>query len=395
VFLFVRDVSAAMEVSAAGSMGVDPFRSRVLTQVAFAVLGLSGWVTINGLFARLADLSQLAGWGVSSQLTIVIQVANIAPVIFLALRARGMASVSGGMIASLIMGVASMLALSWSWTVMIGKLPAALLGFSFVAACADAMSTITYYTFVAEFVAIHAVSLTVGEAFGTLVAGALSYAPCSTSWYFVMLAIILLFSAAALVCLLKSPMCLAQRVSRDHQLVDLPNESGEISDGGEMQAMMCLGAIGLVCAYGNGVVPAVITASVQPYGDSALHLANVVPMVCEPLAACVSLWKPASYYGILFCALLTVVSGTYVVALVWCESSSGICERTSWNAGLAVVACTLQRTCNSYTRASAVAWLRADVTSKRRDKHMSWVGVLMQVGSLTGAITGALIQAWS
>jgi len=388
-------VSDAMEVSVAESMSVDPFRSRVLTQIAFAVLGLSGWVTINGLFARLADLSQLAGWGVSSQLTIVIQVANIAPIVFLSLKARGMASVSGGMAASLVLGVVSMIALSWSWTVMIGKLPVALLGCSFVAACADAMSTITYYTFVAEFVAVHAVSLTVGEAFGTLVAGTLSYVPCSVSWYFLMLAIILLFSAVAMMCLLKSPICLAQRVSRDHQLVDLPNELEEISGGGEIQAMVCLGAIGLVCAYGNGLVPAVITASVQPYGDSALHLANVVPMVCEPLAACVSLWKPASYSGILFFTLLTVVSGTYVVALVWCESNAGVCQRTSWNAGLAIVACTLQRTCNSYTRASAVAWLRADVTSKRRDSHMSWVGVLMQVGSLAGAITGALIQAWS
>jgi hypothetical protein len=120
-----------------------------------ALLGTSSWIAITGVFAELPLIIDALpeGWAVGSALSLVIQLANVAPVaFFVAARVRGRAPLGAAMAAVVALGTLAMALLAATWRPPAGaRHSTALIALTFMAALADCLSTVTYYPFVARF----------------------------------------------------------------------------------------------------------------------------------------------------------------------------------------------------------------------------------------------------
>lgn len=198
------DTLAVLEAAAAPQERISPGMFAWV-----ALYGIGAWVTINGLFSELPlivnDLPE--GWAAASYLTLVIQIANIGPLVYVLLQRR--VSLFSANVAVLLIGVVSMVLLSFLWDstahVAGARHSVALIVLSFTASLADCTTSLLFWPFVARFPARYAVALSTGEGISGLLAAALTWiqnAPSdgllfSPAVYFVLLAAMLLASLVA------------------------------------------------------------------------------------------------------------------------------------------------------------------------------------------------------
>lgn len=134
-----------------------------------ALFGTGSWIAITGLWLEMPLLiARLPeSWRLASRLNVVIQLANLGPLVYWAALKLRLANDISGTYAQLIVGLIScaVLIFGWQTTVSIGgsEHSAVLMACTFGLALVDCTSSVTFLTFVARFDSVYMAPYLVGE----------------------------------------------------------------------------------------------------------------------------------------------------------------------------------------------------------------------------------------
>eukprot|EP00048_Salpingoeca_helianthica_P024892 m.36209 g.36209 ORF g.36209 m.36209 type:complete len:482 (+) comp9647_c0_seq1:92-1537(+) len=415
--------------------------------------GVGAWVTINGLFSELPLIVEKLpeGWATASYLTLVIQIANIGPVIYVLVEKH--VSLFSANLAVLLLGAVSMILLAFLWdtTSDVGgeRHSVPLLVLSFAAALADCTTSLLFWPFLGRFPSPYAAALSTGEGLSGLLAAALSWiqgAPndgllFSPMVFFFLLAAMLLCSLAAFLALYRR----TQPANSSIQYAALPIAGGDaesLSGATETDpikenrkpsllsktlallprprappsSLMLAGpyllAVAWLSACQNGIKPSIASYATLPYGSRIYQATSNTALALDPLCALLSLVYPASPRVMASGLLLMTLLMVYV--LVIALHSPAPPSMGGAGAPFVLLAMTFGSILQSYLKASALRTLQAihaihcpTPTAPKTLTHAlsshpetpiaarlarggalpTALGVAMQVGSLLAAVT--------
>lgn len=310
------------------------------TFALFVVYGVGAWVTINGIFSELPlivnDLPE--SWAIASYITLIIQIANIGPVLYLLFQQR--IGLYHGNVIVLLLGALAMCFLGFFWnqtsSISGSRHSEALFILVFFAALADCTTSVIFWPFVALFHHDYVAAITAGEGLSGLLASVATWiqnAPSSgllfsPMVYFFILAFFLICSLLAFLFLERIPASANQRRkdnlplnSLDPGLPAAPTNINEKETGAAdgvndvlqdsdstalLPSASRTGASALVrlrwstvLPYGatvawisfcqNGMKPSIMSYATLPYGTAAYHWSTNLALTLDPLCAALCL----------------------------------------------------------------------------------------------------------
>ncbi|XP_037502455.2 solute carrier family 52, riboflavin transporter, member 3-B-like, partial [Rhipicephalus sanguineus] len=146
-----------MDGSPAPTSDTEPQRpassrwARILVSICSLLFGVSAWVSVNGLWVQMPLLVPVLpeGWNLGSVLVIVIQVANVGPLVYtLAWSHLGIRS---SVHATLFVGLAASVLMVFFWRRTVGEHSVAFIALAFFLACVDCTSSVLYMPFMARY----------------------------------------------------------------------------------------------------------------------------------------------------------------------------------------------------------------------------------------------------
>ncbi|XP_062396796.1 solute carrier family 52, riboflavin transporter, member 3-A [Sardina pilchardus] len=405
--------------------------------------GLGSWVAVNGLWVELPLIVTVLpeGWDLPSYLTVIIQLANLGPLLVTLAhrlcpgRVRETPVVSG----VLALGVLScvLLAALWrrtSW-VLGQERSTAFFVLTFFLALVDCTSSVTFLPFMMQLPAKYVTSYFIGEGLSGFVPGLVALAQgvgmarCvnvsqssangsapefttqteylapnfSTEVFFGFLALMTAVSLAAFTAL--------NRVPRTYQLSTenlVPPEndsvpsvcsgvdakgSGGAEERGQSRPLLAKArsASQLAFIYGmvvwvnsatNGLLPSVQTYSCMPYGNLAYHLSAALASVANPVACVIAMFRPKRslvFLGVL--CFLGSAFGGYNMAMA-AMSPCPLLQGTALGEAIIVMSWVLFTGLLSYVKVMVGVILRDESHSA-----LVWCGAAAQAGSLLGSVT--------
>uniref|UniRef100_A0A4W3H552 Riboflavin transporter n=1 Tax=Callorhinchus milii TaxID=7868 RepID=A0A4W3H552_CALMI len=388
----------------------------LLLHVLSALFGLGSWVAINGLWVELPLLvpETPEGWYLPSYLTILIQLANVGPLLVTLLhRFRpGWLPETRVVYAIVCLGVVSCLlvALFWKETGMVGgeRHSTALLALAFFLSLVDCTSSVTFLPFMSRLQARYLTSYYTGEGLSGLVPALVAlaqgvgvvtchqdnlvahYQPANFSprVFFFLLAGMMLMCLMAFGLLNHLP--LARRHHQQHHRT--PGKYGKHSPRDTEREPSCwykarpTTFIFLVLAWVNGltnaVLPSVQSYSCLPYGSLAYHLSATLGAMANPLACFLAMFLPSRSLRLM---LLLTVTGTTIGAYIMGMAVLSPCPwlvHTHTGTALMVLSWTLFTGSLSYVKVMIGVILREEGHSA-----LLLCGAVVQLGSMLGALT--------
>lgn len=330
-------------------------RRRVLLVDIFSIcFGIGAWVAVNGLWVELPLLVSALpeGWNLPSYLSIIIQIANIGPIVWSVMRSYSRNLKEGpGIYTVLTVGVLASLLLVFLWketSVIFGvEHSTALLSLVFILAIVDCTSSVLFIPFMAVFRQTYLTSYLVGEGLSgllpslvALVQGVGGNPTCvnvtvngttiiqpyykdplfSVEVFFAILFGMMCASLAAFVSLNFVPACKKEKVKNLEKLEVRYSEAPSSNstspvpeDDEELQRraisrrtyFVLLAAQAWVCCLSNGALPSIQSFACLPYGNTAYHLAVTLSSMANPLACGIAFISP-KWRG-------NIVSGCFIV----------------------------------------------------------------------------------
>lgn len=328
----------------------------LLVHVLACAFGLGSWVAVNGLWVELPLVVNALpeGWELPSYLTVIIQLANLGPLLVTLMHklAPGRLQEPAIIYPILSVGVLAcvLLAFFWDETTVLGGGPrsTAFLALTFFLALVDCTSSVTFLPFMTRLPAHYVTTYFIGEGLSGFIPGVVALAQgvgmatCvnssetvgnqtggnwtlqtvylppnfSTEVFFALLAVMMCISLAAFFALNKLP----RRFLSAENLV--PEAAASISSGldnpacqmdedgppgkeagpaeGEgrpegskltvYQLSFLYFMVVCVNAATNGLLPSVQTYSCMPYGNRAYHLSAALSSVANPVACTVAMF---------------------------------------------------------------------------------------------------------
>lgn len=308
------------------------------------LLGMGSWVAINGLWVELPLLvpSVPEGWLLPSYLTVVIQLANVGPLLVsLAHRFLPGRLKEVGLIYTLLsLGCLACLLLAFFWreTRLVAGSPrsVALLALLFGLALVDCTSSVTFLPYMRRLSPPFLTTYFVGEGLSGLLPGLVALgqgvgvARCvnsshegngtrlevayqaprfSVCAFFLFLSGMMAVSLAAFLLLNHLPAARQERAKEKYQVrlqVESPGdemcvtvEAGAAAYGAcpsssrsWTQTVYIFGVLAWVNALTNGTMPAVQSYSCLPYGNVAYHLSATLAALANPLACFLGMFLP-------------------------------------------------------------------------------------------------------
>ncbi|XP_048338518.1 solute carrier family 52, riboflavin transporter, member 2 [Sphaerodactylus townsendi] len=306
------------------------------------LLGTGSWVAINGLWVELPLLvpSVPEGWLLPSYLTVVIQLANVGPLL-VTLTHRflpGRLNEVGLIYALLSLGCLAglLLAFFWGEASVVGGSPRslALLGLLFGLALVDCTSSVTFLPYMHRLRPHYLTTYFVGEGLSGLLPGLVALgqgvgvSQCvnsslagdgdglrvtyqaprfSVCAFFLFLSGMMAVSLVAFILLNHLPAAKQERAKEKYQArmrIKSPNGL-QVEEGGTpahnafclgsrpvAQMVYIFGLLAWVNALTNGTLPAVQSYSCLPYGDLAYHLSATLAALANPLACFLGMFLP-------------------------------------------------------------------------------------------------------
>ncbi|XP_060627730.2 riboflavin transporter 2-like [Anolis sagrei] len=390
------------------------------------LLGTGSWVAINGVWVELPLVVAVApeGWLLPSYLTVIIQLANLGPLVFtLAHRfiRLGEVRVIYGV---LVLGCLSclLLAFFWSSTSIVVGVPrsTALLALLFFLALVDCTSSVTFLPYMRRLRPAYLTTYFIGEGMSGLLPGLVALgqgvgtpqchgngsnstgdyqAPhFSVQTFFLFLTTMMGLSLASFVLLNHLPAAKRERakekgytkedntlgvkVNTDHPMVQ---GSTRFCFGSRTYSGLQLAYIFVLLAWvnalTNGVLPAVQSYSCLPYGHTAYHLSATLAALANPLACFLGRFLPSRslmLLGVLSSAGSLVAS--YIMAMAVFSPCPPLVS-SSLGVILIVVCWVLFVGLLSYVKLMIGIILRDEGHSA-----LVWCGAVVQLGSMLGAL---------
>lgn len=390
-----------------------------LTYAFFVVFGIGSWVTVNGLFSELPLLvvSLPEGWRLGSVLAVVVQLANIGPVLLYCLRWCHFKTQRLGSEQLLLMwatyivlglGAISMAMLASTWHITVDLFGAEqsipLLFFTFVAALADCTSSMIFWRFAGAFKTVHISALAAGEGLSGAVVAVLVWMQdaaaaeprFSAGVYFALLGVVMLISALAYHLLRRAPFAHAERAGAE-QTGTLPLQSAgddlatgfargsddlHIFQNREFVSLLALQA--WLNLLQNGVWVSCLPLAAKPYGRGTYQLAQILSLIVDPLAAALGFFiKLGMRALILIMVCITAILGYVMVLSLEAVTPPLLNEG---GGALLVFLLGLGRVLQAYTKMRGNVLLKS-VVPGRAEVSLMFSGVAAQFGAFVGSIT--------
>lgn len=308
------------------------------------LLGTGSWVAINGLWVELPLLVPAVpeGWLLPSYLTVVIQLANVGPLL-VSLAHRflpGRLNEVGLIYALLCLGCLACLLLAFFWgeTSVVGGSPhsVALLALLFCLALVDCTSSVTFLPYMRRLRPHYLTTYFVGEGLSGLLPGLVALgqgvgvARCvnssqagngtslhvvyqsarfSACTFFLFLGGMMAVSLAAFILLNHLPAARRERAKEKYQArlqIEGPGDvRGTVEEGAaahsafrssscpRAQMVFIFVVLAWVNGLTNGTMPAVQSYSCLPYGNFAFHLSATLAALANPLACFLGMFLPS------------------------------------------------------------------------------------------------------
>ncbi|XP_037548811.1 riboflavin transporter 2 [Nematolebias whitei] len=419
----------------------------LLTHLLACLLGMGSWVSINGLWVELPLIvSQVPeGWYLPSYLSVLIQMANVGPLLVTLMHRFRPGSLNEAAIIYMIIGLGTvasfLLGFFWKETVLVAGVPrsVALLVLTFFLAVVDCTSSVTFLPFMTRLRPQYLTTYFIGEGLSGLLPALVAliqgvgvvncinstqslnqtsngsapdelqaqYQPAnfSSEVFFFFLSAMMLVSLVAFLLLNHHPS-----VAREHPTNRYTNQDNRHKRGKGAEQRPMIGPFGSptqkrrssfgsgsyswtqvvyifvvlawVNALTNTVLPSVQSYSCMPYGNKAYHLSAALAAVSNPVACFVAMF--ISVRSLMSLGVLTLTGsgvGAYIMATAVLSPCPLLVHKTS-GAALMVLSWIVFVLSLSYVKVMIGLILRDEGHSA-----LVWCGAVVQLGSLLGAVT--------
>ena len=138
---------------------------------------------------------------------------------------------------------------------------------------------------------------------------------------------------------------------------------------------------GIICALGNGVIPAILSYACLPYGPTTYHLATELSLLANPIACFAAFFVACKSPKLLdlLCAFAVTIAG--VVIYTATLSPDPWLKGTAAGSILIILLCVVWTSCISYLKVCI-----ASILQRYGENALMWCGVVTQLGSCCGAI---------
>ncbi|KAM7405137.1 hypothetical protein PAMP_012421 [Pampus punctatissimus] len=419
----------------------------LLVHILACAFGLGSWVAVNGLWVELPLIVNTLpeGWELPSYLTVIIQLANLGPLLVTVMYKLCPGHLKEQVVIYLILsiGVLSCILLAFFWdktTIVAGvSHSTAFFIITFFLSLVDCTSSVTFLPFMMQFPAKYVTTYFIGEGLSGFIPGIIALAQgvgiakCvnsshtagnhtdgnvwslhteylppnfSTEVFFFFLAAMMCISLSAFVALNRLPRI--YELSTENLVPDsvASVSSGLDNPGAETDGVKCYreGAVQStplltgpkhsvyqltfiyfmvvwVNAAANGLLPSVQTYSCMPYGNLAYHLSAALASVANPVACTIAMFFQNR--SLVFLGVLTIL-GTGFGSYNMAMAAMSPCPLLQ---GSAVGETIIVLSWLFFT--GTLSYVKVMVGVILRDQSHSalvWCGAAAQTGSLVGSI---------
>ncbi|XP_040569543.1 solute carrier family 52, riboflavin transporter, member 3-A [Lepeophtheirus salmonis] len=395
--------------------------------------GISAWISINGLWVELPLLVQRLPekWNLASYLSVIIQVANLGPLLYSLLRCWFGENRFGQIIAIyllLLVGTISsfILALGWNITTIFGDTQHSYVLFIlvFFLSFVDCTSSVLFLPYMVFFREIYLNSYLIGEGLSgfipsmvALLQGSGGNPTCvnisdsNGTWevqphfveprfsiqsFFFFLFCMMAISSAAFTIMnllpkfkneMSSSITTSMIINEGNK--NVPEEMKEVcynfpnnttsSESSKTSIVFLLSLQSFICFLSNGALPSIQTFSCLPYGNTVYHLSVTLNAMANPLMAFLAFFLPCKCDKTI--GFLTTIGGifaffVFITALhspkmLWGQYIGGFLTTFSW---------VIYGGLFSYVKISIAGTCRS-----KSNSALFWCGVVTQIGSALGA----------
>lgn len=384
-----------------------------IAHILCAIVGISAWIEINGLFSELAHMKDIPeGWSIASIMVVIVQLGNVAPLVYYLAPRKPRLPIS--MVIVLVMGLISLvfLAIFWSWTAVVAGSERSVMIYigTLIAASADCLSNLVFWPYVGQFPRSYITAMGTGESLSSAVAAIVSsiqkgveFGPTS---YFIILTVLVIFCsvafgvferkyAATLAQEAKEMATKALEAETTESGIDTTVSLSSLEHGHEittravwMPNMSVLVTIAGIAFVQNALNHSLLPFACRGYKD-ARWLAQTALFVASPAASILaSFFQPKNS---MYPAVLTWI-GTSIFIIIAAALPDPIFATESVGVGMMAFVAILSGASLAYSKVSAMLLLRSR-TGPRNVNHkeymkrvMTAAGMCMQIGSVTGAV---------
>ncbi|KAH3859310.1 solute carrier family 52, riboflavin transporter, member 3-B-like [Dreissena polymorpha] len=413
---------------------------RLPVYILVILFGMGSWIAVNGLWVELPLLVDGApeGWNLPSYIIIIIQAANIGPLLYTLINklAPNKFHEKHGAYIVVICGAAGclMLVFLWKKNSYIGgvQYSTGMLCSVLLLSMADCTSSVVFLPYMSLYKREYITALYIGEGLSGLLPSLVAlgqsvgktvcvnetvnqttnetqlqprylppHFPVEDFFYFLLAMMVICGLAFTLLHYL--PYCKQEHASPDVSIsahvkfinadsvsLELDRKADpecDISVGKDVvnvstkSFLIMLFEVGIINALTNGVLSSVSSYATLPYGNQAFHLANTLSMIANPLACGVAFFLPVMSQRIITMTTLGGVSvATYILVIASYSPQPPLYDHTA-GAALIVIATVLVSGLMSFSKVSIASVLRS-----RGRRALLWCGIVTQIGSALGAI---------
>ena len=383
-----------------------------IPHILCAIVGVSAWVEINGIFSELGHMQMLPEkWSLASIIVIIVQIGNIAPFIFSMIRNKP--PLRWSMVLVLSMGLSSMvfLAIFWSWTYSMAGAERSVMLYigSLIAASADCLSNLVFWPYVGQFPRSYITAMGTGEslssAVSALVAASQKAFGFTPSVFFIVIGVVVVFSSVAFAVLetrYAPALCeLAKSKSLPiaEQSTDNKTDSSPTNDTRKPIWREYLPIFSIIAGLSfvqNGLNPSLLPIACRFY-KNAYWIAQNASFVAAPISSIsASFFQPRK--SIWIAVVLWLSCSVFIIV---CSSlQDPIIEDEAFGTGVMTTVAIVSGAALAYTKVSAMLWVRTADKHKdgteiydktRMQQLLTAAGISMQIGSVAGALTTFLL----
>lgn len=417
---------------------------KIAVYIIVILFGMGSWVAVNGMWVELPILVDQSpeSWNLPSYITIIIQIANIGPLIYTLVNkaAPNKFHEKHGVFIIVVTGATACLLLVFLWkeTSYVGgvKHSTGLLFSVFLLSLVDCTSSVVFLPYMSIFKPQYISALYIGEGLSGLVPSLVAlgqgvgktvcvnktintttneteivaeYVPPNfpVEDFFYFLFAIMIVCGLAFSLLHYLPYCKAEHVafnaevssevkfinaeSASYSYSEFRNEESEVHCDisitnnsitvSRRNFIILLVQIACINALTNGILPSVSSYATLPYGNQAYHLSATLSSIANPLACLVAFFLPVLSMWVIGSTTLSGIGIGIYVLVIATRSPTPPMAGEGLGAAIIVIASILVSALMSFSKVSIATVLRL-----RGRMALLWCGVVTQIGSALGAI---------
>jgi riboflavin transporter 2 len=380
-----------------------------LPHLLCAIVGVSAWIEINGIFSELGLMKSLPeGRAIASVIVVIVQIGNLIPLLFSLLPRKP--ELRWSMVIVLAIGISSLVFLAFLWdkTAIVFGVERSLMLYigTFIAAGADCLSNIVFWPYVGQFPRSYITAMGTGEslssAVSAIVASSQKAIGFSPSTFFIVLVVIVLCCSTAFAVLetrfASNLQAEARQSSRTLPKIVTDLDDSTVAESEAIASIQTspwkadlpmLAVIAGIAFVQNGLNPSLLPFACKGYANAHFISQNALFVASPIMSISASFFKPRKSIVPAICVWIA----TSIFIIVCASLPSPIASDQTTGTAIMATTAILSGSALAYSKVSAMLALRsreapASACGKEFMKElMTAAGTAMQVGSVLGAVS--------